>query len=399
MNKKGWLLIGALYVLGIVALYVFFTSRFPGGNDFYSRWVGGRALLREGMNPYSEAVTLRIQEGMYGRPARSDEDQVAFAYPLHSLFFFWPLCFLDNYPLVQAIWLGSLWAGLIVANVLWMQVIHWRPRLWLWALTMLWNVLLYHNFRALMLGQFSIFVLLALVAALWAIRRGHDGWAGFFLALATVKPQIVYLAIPWIMLWAAGRRRWQLWRGFGGSLALLSLGAMTLLPSWIPDFVRQTFAYPSYTVYGSLTWMIVQHFLGLGRTAEIVSLVVLALGVLLSGWRLWRGTWEQMLWILGLLLLLTNFFTPRIATANYVILVPWALWGFCWMQSVWRRRGAWVVVAVEVISLIGLWVLFLATIEGDFESAPVYFPFPAAIMLLLIWLWRQIDERQRQPRA
>jgi hypothetical protein len=381
----------AVFVAGVWLTYTLFTSRYAGGNDFYPRWMGGRALLREGMNPYSEAVTLRIQVGIHGRPAQHPgEDQGAFAYPPYSLLLFWPLCFIDNYPLARAIWLWVLLAGLIAAAVLWMQVIRWRPRPGLWMLTILWHVALYHNLRALVLGQFAVFVLLALMAALWAMQRGRDGWAGLFLALSTVKPPMVYLAIPWILLWAAGKRRWRLWWGFGISMALLTLGSMLLLPSWISDLVRQALTYPSYTVYGSLTWMIVQYVLGLGRAAEIGAIVMLALGLLVLGWRLWRGTWEQMVWMLGLLLLMTNFFTPRIATTNYLTLVPWALWGFRRMQLAWGRRGTWAVVALEVISLLGLWVLFLATIEGNFERAPVYFPFPAAILLLLAWLWRQI---------
>jgi hypothetical protein len=388
IGKKGWLLLGVLFALGSVAVYALFTTRFPSGNDFYSRWVGGCVLLWEGMNPYSDAVTLRIQEGMYGRPAYPDEDQVAFAYPLYSLLFFWPLCFTDNYPLVQAIWFCLLLAGLVGAMVLWMQVIRWRPRMWLWALTVSWSVLMYHDLRALLLGQFAVLVLLMLVMALWSMQRGRDGWAGLFLALSTVKPQMVYLALGWILLWSAGQRRWRLWRSFGVSLTLLTLGSMLLLPSWVPDFARQAVAYPSYTVYGSLTWMIVQHWLGLGRDVEVVVMVVLALGVLIVGRQLWRGTWEQMVWMLGLLLLLTNFFTPRIATTNYLLLVPWVFWGFRQIQLVSGRHGTWVVVVLEILSLVGLWALFLTTIEGDFERAPVYFPFPMAIVLLLAWLWK-----------
>jgi hypothetical protein len=386
IGGKGWLLLGVLFALGSVAVYALFTTRFPGGNDFYSRWVGGCLLLREGMNPYSDAVTLRIQEGMYGRPAYPDEDKVAFAYPLYSLLFFWPLCFTDNYPLVQAIWFCLLLAGLVGAMELWMQVIRWHPRMWLWALTVSWSVLMYHDLRALLLGQFAVLVLLMLVMALWSMQQGRDGWAGLFLALSTVKPQMVYLALGWILLWSAGQRRWRLWWGLGVSLALLTLGSMLLLPSWVPDFVRQAVTYPSYTVYGSLTWMIVQHWLGLGRGVEVAVMVVLALGVLLLGWQLWRGPWEQMVWMLGLLLVLTNFFTPRIATTNYLLLVPWALWGFRQIQLVWGRHGTWAVVVAEILSLVGLWMLFLTTIEGDFERAPVYFPFPAAIVLLLAWL-------------
>jgi hypothetical protein len=379
--------------LNIYLTYRIFTSKYPGANDFYSRWVGGCALLREGLNPYSEEATLRIQQGMYGRPARPGEDQVAFAYPLYSLVFFWPLCSIDNYALVQAIWLWVLLAALATAMAVGMRIMpggcdQRKLPLWLQMLTILWSVFLYHSLRAIILGQLAVFVLLALAVALWAMRRGHDGWAGLFLALTTIKPQMVYLAIPWILLWAAGKRRWRLWEGFGISLALLILGSMLILPSWVPDFVHQVLNYPSYTVYGSLTWMVVQEWLGLGRTAEIVVLAVLALGVVAGCWRLWRGSWERMLWMVGLLLLLTNFFTTRIATTNYIILLPWAAWGFQEMRFRWRRAGTWMVIAAQVTSLAGVWALFFATVQGDFEQAPVYFPLPIAMLLLLAWLWR-----------
>jgi Glycosyltransferase family 87 len=403
-NKIQILLIAPL-LFGLISVNVYvtyhtFTSKHPGANDFYSRWVGGCALLREGLNPYSETATLRIQQGVYGRPARPGEDQVAFAYPLYSLLFFWPLCSINNYPLVQAIWWWVLLAALVTATALSMRVVgngRGLP-LWLQILTIFWSVFLYHALRAIILGQLAVFVLLALVAALWAMRRGHDGWAGLFLALSTIKPQMVYLAIPWILLWAAGKKRWRLWWGFGISLTVLVLGSMPVLPSWIPDFVQQVLNYPSYTVYGSLTWMIVQDWLGLGRTAEIVVLAALALGILAGCWRLWRGSWEQMLWMVGLLLLLTNFFTTRIATTNYILLLPWAIWGFQEIRIAWKRAGTWAVIFIQATSLVGLWALFLATVKGDFEQAPVYLPFPIAMLLLLAWLWTRIQPAKQASR-
>ena len=382
-------------VVGVWLTYAFFTSHYPGGNDFVPRWVGTCALLREGLNPYSDEITERIQMILLGHLAeRPEDDRGYFAYPLYCALFVWPLCVTDNYPLARAIWMWMLLGGLIAAAMMWMRVINWRPRLGLWTATILWVVLMYHDFRALVLGQFAVFVLLALVAALWAMQRGHDGWAGFFLMLSTVKPQLVYLAIPWILLWAAGKRRWRLWWGFGVSLVLLTLGSMILVPSWIPDSIRQIVAYPSFAPTPALTWLIVQSSLGLGHGTAVVAAILLAIGMLTLVWRLWRGSWEQMVWILGLLLLLTNFFTPRIASTNYLTLVPWVLWGFLWMQRAWGRRGTWVILAVQAISIVGLWVLFLATIEGNLETAPVFFPFPAAMILLLAWLWRRVRPRR-----
>jgi hypothetical protein len=326
---------------------------------------------------------------MRGRPSRPDEDQVAFAYPLYSLVFFFPLCAIENYALVQAIWFWLLLAALVASAILCMRIVRWRPRPWPWILTILWAVLLYYSFRALILGQFAVLVLLAMVAALWAMKHEHDGRAGIMLALTTVKPQMIYLAVPWILLWAAGCRRWQLWVGFFGTMASLTIGSMLLLPSWLPDFVRQILDYPSYTVFGSLTWMIVRHWMGLGPMAEIVALVALGLVVAVLAWHLWRGSWDNMLWMLGMLFLFTNFVTPRIATTNYILFIPWFLWGFRQMQLTWHRWGKWIIVTVQALLLVGPWVLFLATVQGNFEQPPAYFPLPAAALAVLIWLWNQ----------
>lgn len=86
-------LLVALFLLQSYLIYSLFTSQIPSGNDFYSRWRGTRALLLEGKDPYSEEVTLEIQKGMFGRPARGDEDRVAFAYPLYVSLFILPLAF------------------------------------------------------------------------------------------------------------------------------------------------------------------------------------------------------------------------------------------------------------------------------------------------------------------
>ena len=381
----------AVIVGGVWLTYTHFTSRYAGGNDFFIRWMAGRAFLLEGLNPYSDVVTERVQIGMHGRLAAPQEDQGRFVYPLYILLFYWPLCFVGDYALARAIWMWCLLGVTVMASLISMRVVAWHPKPGLWAGTMLWLVLIYPNFRAIMLGQFSLLVWLTLAAALWAMQRGRDGWAGCLLALTTLKPPLVYLAIPWLLLWTAGQRRWRLWWGFGLSMALLMFGTMALVPSWPLDFAHQVLGYSSYAVYGSLTWMIVRYWLGWGAAVEIAAMVGLAALVLVLGRRLWRGNWTQMMWMLGLVLLVTNCFTPRIATTNYVTLMPWVLWSFREMQHAWGRGGRWVIIGGQLVSLVGLWWLFLATIEGNFETAPAYFPFPVMMCLLLAWLGRRLD--------
>src|SRR5262245_57526620 len=76
-------LVVILYVALAFGIYNGLTRQQLGANDFYSRWIGARALVLRGQNPYAAEVTQEIQIGMYGQLARPDQDQVAFAYPLY----------------------------------------------------------------------------------------------------------------------------------------------------------------------------------------------------------------------------------------------------------------------------------------------------------------------------
>jgi len=263
-----------------------------------------------------------------------------------------------------------------------------------WTATLAWVVFFYHDFRALVLGQYAVFVMLALVAALWAIRRGRDGWAGLFLALSTVKPQMVYLAIPWILVWAAGQKRWRLWASSAGSLAALVLSSMLWVPTWPADALRQTLAYPSFAPIPALPWLVFDRMLGWGGGVAMAVAILLGAGGLILSWRTWRGGWDRMVWTLGVWLLLTNCFTPRIASTNYLMLLPWMLWGFQWMQRELGRRGVGLVIGTQLVSFVGLWVLFVATLDGNLETGPVFFPVPIAMVLLLAWLWGRVRRQE-----
>ncbi|RIK30930.1 MAG: hypothetical protein DCC52_06055, partial [Chloroflexi bacterium] len=96
-----------LYAALAFGIYNGLTRQQQGANDFYSRWVGARALILRGENPYAAQTTRAIQMGMYGRLAQPDEDQVAFAYPLYAALIAAPLAFLP-YSLAQALWMALL---------------------------------------------------------------------------------------------------------------------------------------------------------------------------------------------------------------------------------------------------------------------------------------------------
>lgn len=374
------------------ATYRFFTSRFPGGNDFYSRWANGCALIWSGENPYSDEVTLRTQIGMYGRPARvGEEDLAAYSYPLYALFFFWPLCFIRIYPLVQAIWMTLMLYALLAGVVLTARVARWRPPGWLWGVTLVWAVFNYPHARAILLGQMATVVFLGWAATLWALGEGRDRLAGALLATTTIKPQMSFLLVPWALWWAAWRNRWGVWKGFAGAMAILAGGSFLLVPTWLGDLLHDLATYDlvAATEYHSLTWIVVRHFLGLGPVVEAVITVALVLYGATECWRMRRADWHGFLWTTGLTLILTQFVAYRVATTHYsMLLLPLLAW-FVALEQRLGRRAAPAVVGIEVALLVGQWALFLATLQGNYETAPVYLPFPTLMLAVQVLSRRQ----------
>ncbi|MEW5961505.1 MAG: glycosyltransferase family 87 protein, partial [Chloroflexota bacterium] len=333
-----WLILIAL--LGIViagesfALYTIFTSKFPGGNDFFVRWLGGRELIRHGTNPYDRSIAEQAQQAMFGRLTRpEDKDQAYFAYPLYTLYFFWPLSLLP-YAWAQAVWMTLLQFMLLGSTILAVRLSGWSPPGWLFWMTVLWGILFYNGARAIILGQFSILVGLALFLALWAIEQRRDGWGGVFLAVTTIKPQMVFLALVFLLLWALFQRRRRIVVSFVVSLLALTGTSMLLAPTWPLDFARNAVAYSDYVAFGTPLENLLHYVLPPTLAAPLTPILsaVFFLALLPGWWLAWRTPplypppvtgGEQgggYTWAVMTTLIVGSLITFRSATTNQVIL-------------------------------------------------------------------------------
>ena len=381
----GVLILSAVLALDAYVTYVVFTSKFPGGNDFYSRWAGGRAFLVDGLNPYSDEVTRRIQLGMYGHLAEEGADQVAFAYPMYTIYLFFPLSLIPSYPQAQALWQAILEFALLLAVFFTFRMYRWQPKPWLLAATCLWSILFYPGARSIILGQFAIVVFAFIALALWAVKESKDILAGACLALSTIKPQMVFLLIPLLLLWAIYHRRWRLVGGFVMSMIVLVLSSLLLVPTWPADFLAWMVKYPSYTAIGSPIWTLTHYFFPqLGTPVEIV-ISLLVLGHLLYAWRgAVRGSWLEFDWVVAMTLIVTNLIALRTATANYVVLLMPTFIVFKTLDKRFQRWGALLIALIELLLLIGFWVLFAATVAGNYEHPIMYLPLPIGLWLIFV---------------
>lgn len=298
----------------------------PRGNlsDLYPRWLGTRELLRHKRNPYSAEITRETQQGYYGRPidpARPDDpkDQQGFAYPAYVAFLLAPTIDLP-FDAVQTCFRWLLIGLAAMSVLLWLRVLRWRPT---FGTVLIFIVLMLGwlpMVQGIKLQQLSL-----LVAGLLAVSGAclTGGWlflAGGLLALATIKPQLTWPVVLWLLLWAVSD--WRLRRrfvfGFGLMMLLLLTGAELVLPGWLRMFVDAIRQYHQYTHNESLLAFLVGPILGW----ILAALSLCGCAICLWGQRREPASSAAFGRCFALVLALTVVIVPMSALYNQVLLAP-----------------------------------------------------------------------------
>lgn len=380
-------LIFGLFVLGIAILNVigthnYLTVRSPGMNDFMSRWEGARSFWVEGLSPYSEAASLNIQEQIYSRPAEEGEDLGLFAYPMYTVLYVLPLVYLP-YAWASAVWLVVLEACLIGALFLQLSLLRYRPSLLMQVSLFGFTILNYYAGRGLILGQPSHVVYFFTMLALWGLAKDRDRLAGVALALATIKPQMGFLLVPFLMLWGMREGRWQFVGGFGVMFALLFGGSFLLEPGWFGAWVEQVRLYPTYTRDGSPVWILFEFYLG---WSPVVGWMMRAALIGVMAWAWWGVLVERhharLLWTIALTLAVTHTAGPRTATPHYMVFMLVLL---VIMQMLARRKMAYWNPVLLILVGIAPWFHFVSTmIPPNLENLSVFLPLIGAVWVALV---------------
>ena len=405
INNPNWL--RSLLVLLVVAIIIGlgianyrFVLQAPGGNDFLARWVGAHYWVVKGINPYDQQVSLAAQEMIYGRSAdpSNEEDLAHFVYPLPAMIFFAPFGLL-TYPIARTLWMTLLEISLPLLALIGVQLARWKPSRKLLVFLMVFSVVWYHGFRSIVVGQFAVFEALLIAGALLAIQRRIDSVAGILLALSIAKPQMSFLLVPFILLWAARSRRWELISWTIGSMVVLVGISLFLIPNWPLLWVRQLLEYPKYTSIGSPVSILAELIPSASRG---ITYGLTALALLYLAWEWWlaigkEDRWFQ--WTAALTIVITNLVAFRTATTNYVVLLPVLCLIFKMLGERWSRRGNTFTWLTLFVLLIGLWVMFLTSVEGNTESAIMYLPLPFVSLLGLLWSrWWTVSVPQFPPK-
>ncbi len=298
----------------------------PRGNlsDLYPRWLGARELLLHGRDPYSPEITREIQQGYYGRvldPSRpgDSKDQAAFAYPVYVVLLIAPTVRM-SFATVQGVFALLLWIITTGSVFLWLRVLRWKPTAPIAVSLAVLTLGCIYVIQGIKLQQLSLVVAALLAGCFAAVASGYLSFAGAFLALATIKPQLALLPVIWLLAWSVTRwrARWPLVAAFGFTMLAQLVGAQLLLPGWIGDFFAGMRNYHSYTHNESLLQLL---------STPAVGYVLAVVLLLVTAW-LCRDCLSasshsaQFVASTSLVLTLVVLTVPMFALYNQVLLLP-----------------------------------------------------------------------------
>ncbi len=334
----------------------------PRGNlsDLYPRWLGARELLLRHRNPYGNDVTKEIQKGYYGRELDASrpndpKDRQGFAYPVYVIFLLAPLVGLPFsfvqlffHWLLLALTAGSVW--------LWLRALRWQLSPLAIAICIVFVLGCFPAVQGIKLQQLSLIVAALLAASAACAGGGFLFCSGALLAAATIKPQLAWPFVAWMLLWTGSdwRRRRHFAFGFSAVMALLLAGAEIILPGWLPMFVRALGEYHRYTQNQSvllLPWGI-----------SAIFIVAAALACAWQLWKLRRVPADNKEFGLGiaLALALTVLVVPMYAPYNQLLLLPAVLVVLRGRNELLgRSRAVRFVFAAGTLALVWQWIASL----------------------------------------
>ena len=359
------------------------------GADFATFWIGSRAILLEGHTPYSAAVTEISQQTIYHRPARPDEDQLAFAYPLPSVFFLLPVAWM---PLD---WAQAFWMSLNILCLL-SILFYLFPKAS--AVVRYGLFLFYPVFFGIVLGNFAILVSAFILFFLQEIflksniSNQKQAWAGILLSLCIIKPQFAWAYLLLALLVGLRFRLKAFLAGFILSSVTLVAASLILLPTWPVEWVRRVTEYAAYVKGQPILLTYLQYIFPPDWVYPLAGIILA--GVAAAGvWavaRWWQNKFSPLL-LAALAGGITYLVHPHgISYEQITFILPILLWA---AGSKKRRGTQW---AVWITAILLSWVLFFITAFKWVPPAVNEFPF-IFYLAWLIWVFWQIQAEGRGP--
>jgi hypothetical protein len=362
----------------------------PGEKDFIIPWLAARTFLQYGDNPYSEPAAQRAQVVYYGRLATEGQDPLRLDVPFPVELFYFPFALIPDYSLARGLWMTCLEIALVALAFLSLRLTNWKPARTLLPGFLIFSVLWVYGYLPLAGSRAVIFVALAIVGLLLALRDGRDEMAGVLLVVPFFKPDIAGPLVLFIFWWAFFHRRGRILAGFLMTLTFLLAVSFFILLNWFMPFVNGLISHinynPGLTPAGILAswWPAFGPRLGWALTG-------LLLVVLFIEWRDVRSRdFRHLLWTASLTLAVTPFLGIPVIPQDYVLLFLPLILFLSILTERWSRPGRWGVAGFVLFAIfLGFWLIiagmFLAGTTAALNNV-LTLVLPALLVPGLYWM-------------
>jgi len=383
--------VAPLFLIALFLGNLQFTRAQPGGTDFLYRWLPTRLVLFDGYkNPYSPQAEYQVELMHHGHARGENETPGIFAYPYYTMAVIFPFALISDFNFARAAWMTFAELAHVALIFLALRTLQFKPAVLLLSVLMSFSLLNADFTQALIDGNPSSAAALFAFLALYFISRKRDIWAGVFLALSTIKPQLVILFFVLIYLWAFFQKRWAII--YSSALALIFLlGASFILqPNWIFEFIKDLQTYPGVARPSAPAailsyWMPAVWAQGIALVLTILSAVIL--------FYVWRNSFYKDFSALFLAACVTFTLMPLTgitsAKSNYIAMLPGLIFLLAQAKLNRPQESLW---AGAILAWIPLSWLFLVagrslTLGGRLIYFLDFYPMPLVLLSLYIWLF------------
>ncbi|MBN2043597.1 MAG: DUF2029 domain-containing protein [Anaerolineales bacterium] len=381
-------LIVLILIIAMGAILVVFNQRVIvplGGDQVYAPiWEASRAAMRSpGANPYSlEAVSrasLLMGEGTVPR----------FLYPYYSLMLFGPFAQITPYSLSRAVWMTVCLACAVGLAASAVQLTRWRPGALAGIMFAVFALGRVEVVRALLLGNPSLVISLLAAMAMLMVVEKIDVGAGVLFGLTMIKPTMVALLLPFVLVWAVSQRRMRLVASLMVTITVLVAASFFIYPDWLGGNYAAFLGYYQASFPSSPAAYVWSWIPGAGPWAMGVTAILLAGLMLISWWGALGKDERWFLWTAALTLTITNLLGVPVSVSDHVLLlIPFALAFSVWSQR-WPGQGNQLSLFIMAVILGAEWALFWFEMGGDFWGRPAdifWFLSPLTALVLLYWV-------------
>ncbi len=398
-----------MIVLGLAGLIILIVVYFANlklaglqgiGQDFFSQWTNTRTFLTTGFSPYTQEALFQVeQEAVLSDLSFTGKFRIN-AEPLYGLLITLPFVMIPSFQYAFAAWLVVNEALLLFIFWLLYRLSSWKGGRALFVFTCLtvlgWKSLLVILFS----GSSTILILFTMIGVLYALKHGMNELAGVLLAITTVKLEILWLPILFLLIFCSAKqnRKTLLW--FFVSLVLVSVSLLLLDPGWVQDyliaFLTQLLNYPhnlfkatsiaqlfneSYFSYFSQALETI--FLTFGvRLGNVFTLIII--GLMIFEWSSMRKRDDKgILWLFCLTVLFSAWIGVNNKTESFAFFVPIIFLFISLLNDRWKGNGKLLYWIMPVVLLALNWLSFSTDAPVLIMQFGLY---PIIFSVLLYWI-------------